>query len=476
MPNTPENAWAGPRRIVPTVDFVARGVTPVVGAPVPHLQNHGGPVIGSVEVVPVYWGAAWASGPNALLVSQLDRFFDFIVTSSYMDLLHEYSTASMQIQHGRRLTSAQVSNSEPGTVTPTGRQVTDAQIRTALQGWIANHTVPATTANTLYFIFLPPNVVSVSFGTQSCRAGGFCGYHDHIGNVYYAVIPFVNCSGCVFPGQFLDTLTEVASHELAEAITDPELNAWWDPVTGPGDEIGDICNRQTTRLGDFVVQTEWSNAQAACVVAPAGGWNSDWFPLPGQAVFDREKQQIAAVSRAAGNLDLFVIGFDNHVWSTFWNAAGGWNSDWFPLPGQAVFDREKQQIAAVSRAAGNLDLFVIGFDNHVWSTFWNAAGGWNSDWFPLPGQAVFDREKQQIAAVSRAAGNLDLFVIGFDNHVWSTFWNAAGGWNSDWFPLPGQAVFDREKQQIAAVSRATGNLDLFVIGFDNHVWSTFWTG
>jgi hypothetical protein len=99
-------------------------------------------------------------------------------------------------------------------------------------------------------------------------------------------------------------------------------------------------------------------------------WNPDWFPLPGQAVFDRERQQIAAVSRAPGNLDLFVIGFDNHVWSTFWNDRGGWNGDWFPLPGQAVFDRERQQIAAVSRAPGNLDLFVIGFDNHVWSTFW----------------------------------------------------------------------------------------------------------
>src|SRR5207244_4369023 len=116
-------------------------------------------------------------------------------------------------------------NSEPGTVTPTGRVVTDAQIQTALQGFIANQIVPATTSNTLYFIFLPPNVVSTLGGTSSCVAGGFCGYHNHIGNVYYAVIPFVNCPGCAFSGAFLDTLTEVASHELAESITDPELNA-----------------------------------------------------------------------------------------------------------------------------------------------------------------------------------------------------------------------------------------------------------
>jgi hypothetical protein len=102
--------------------------------------------------------------------------------------------------------------------------------------------------------------------------------------------------------------------------------------------------------------------------------------------------------------------------------------------------------------------------------------GWNGDWFPLPGQAVFDRQTQQIAAVARSPNNLDLFVIGNDDHVWSTFWSSQTGWSADWFPLPGQAVFDRQTQQIAAVARSPNNLDLFVIGNNNHVWSTFWSG
>ncbi|MEV4351215.1 M64 family metallopeptidase [Actinoplanes sp. NPDC049596] len=202
------------------------------------------------------------------------------------------------------------------------------------------------------------------------------------------------------------------------------------------------------------------------------GWAPEWFPLPGAAVFDHTKQQVAAVSRAPGNLDLFIVGFDNRVWSTFWNAQGGWSRDWFPLPGGAVFDHNLQQVAAVSRAPNNLDLFIVGFDNRVWSTFWNT-GGWSRDWFPLPGGAVFDHTKQQVAAVSRAQNNLDLFIVGFDNRVWSTFWNT-GGWSRDWFPLPGGAVFDHNLQQVAAVSRAPNNLDLFIVGFDNRVWSTFW--
>ena len=207
-------------------------------------------------------------------------------------------------------------------------------------------------------------------------------------------------------------------------------------------------------------------------------WNPDWFPLPGQAVFDREKQQIAAVSRAAGNLDLFVVGNDDRVWSTFWPVpgSGNWNADWFPLPGQARFGHLTQQVVAVSRTHNNLDLFVIGNDGRVWSTFWPApgTGNWNADWFALPGKAVFDGETQRIAVVSRAPGNLDLFVIGNDDRIWSTFWTAEHGWNADWFPLPGQARFGHLTQQVVAVCRTPTNIDLFVIGNDNHVWSTFW--
>jgi hypothetical protein len=226
------------------------------------LDNHGGTVIESVQVVPIYWGAAWG-GAQATLASQIDGFFDFIVTSSVIDMLGEYGLEGTPIQHGSRLSSAVVTNSEPGTVTPSGRQVTDQQIQQALQGWIGS-TVPASNANTLYFIYLPPGCSVLSGGGSSCST--FCGYHGHIGNIYYAVVPFVNCGGCVFPGNFLDTITEVSSHELCEAITDPMGGTWWDSNTG--NEIGDICNRQATRLGGYLVQTEWSNAQQACVLTP----------------------------------------------------------------------------------------------------------------------------------------------------------------------------------------------------------------
>ena len=118
-------------------------------------------------------------------------------------------------------------------------------------------------------------------------------------------------------------------------------------------------------------------------------WNPDWFPLPGQAMFDREKQRITVVSRSQNNLDLFVIGNDDRVWSTFWPVQGGWNwnADWFPLPGQARFAHLTQQVVAVARTPANLDLFVIGNDGRVYSTFWPAPGaGIGTPIVPLPGR------------------------------------------------------------------------------------------
>jgi len=47
------------------------------------------------------------------------------------------------------------------------------------------------------------------------------------------------------------------------------------------------------------------------------GWSYEWFPTPGQAVFDHSAQRVAAVSRAPGKLDLFIVGLDNHVWTTY---------------------------------------------------------------------------------------------------------------------------------------------------------------
>jgi len=99
-------------------------------------------------------------------------------------------------------------------------------------------------------------------GQLSCS--GFCGYHDSIaGAIYYAVMPYPDCSGCVGALHVLDALTSTSSHELCEAVTDPVPGqGWYDDVNG---EIGDICSWKTKKVGSWTVQLEWSNQKGACV-------------------------------------------------------------------------------------------------------------------------------------------------------------------------------------------------------------------
>jgi hypothetical protein len=441
----------GPHGIVPPEDFVARGLAPALGAPTPSLQNHGGPVLGSAQVIPIYWGAAWATGTNAQLATQLDGFFDFILTSSYMDLLNEYSTSTTPIQHGQRLPSAHVTTSEPGTVTAGVRQVTDAQIQTAVQGWIANHTVPATTANTLYFVFLPPGVVSLLGTSQSCQA--FCGYHNHVGNVYYAVIPFANCSGCVFAGQFLDTLTEVASHELAEAITDPALNAWWED--GPGDEIGDICNRQTTRLGGYLVQTEWSNAQNACVIGPA----------PTAATPRQSSSPVAAWT--ANRLDVFVLGTNRALYHKWWNGSG-----WGPsVTGyEAMGGICESAPQAVAWGPNRLDVFVTGTDSALYHKWWNGSA-WGPSLTGYEGMGGVCLDDPRI--VSWGPNRLDVFVLGTNRALYHKWWNGSA-WGPSLTGYEGMGGVCVGQPEV--VSWGPNRLDVFVIGTDRALYHKWWNG
>ena len=222
---SPKTTPVAPRMIVPMIsaEHGSAFTFAAMGVPVPHLAYHGGPLLTSVQVVTIFWGAAWNQSAQASLIPQINHFFDFIVTSSLMDVLAEYSVPGKTIGHGSRIGTATITTSEPGGGTGT---VSDAQIQQALQGWIGAGTVPPQTANTLYFVYLPPGVLSTMGGQASCQQ--YCGYHNHIGgSIFYAVEPFITCVGCSF-GQIFNSLTKVSSHELCEAITDAALNAWFD--------------------------------------------------------------------------------------------------------------------------------------------------------------------------------------------------------------------------------------------------------
>lgn len=228
----------------------------------PKLLFNGGPLIDAVNIVSVYWGDQWNT--DATLSGYrtgMDQFFDFIVTSPLIDQLKEFDAGSYVIDHGQHSKSVVITSSVPG------KSITDTAIQQMLQSSIQSGELPPFDENTLYTIFTPSDTVVQMGGGASCLS--FCGYHDAIkGEIFYAVLPWPGCSGCTSlggDGDSFKALTVVASHEIAEAITDPiPGQGWYDTVHG---EIGDICESQgqIKQLGKYTVQLLWSNAQNACV-------------------------------------------------------------------------------------------------------------------------------------------------------------------------------------------------------------------
>jgi hypothetical protein len=242
-----------PIRIVPLHRPEAERVAP---AAAPQLTYRGGPLLTAVEVFTVFWGAAWEQSPQNAIMKNMNLFFDFILTSPLMDQLAEYNVPGKTIGQGQRI----------GTIVLTSpvlkTSVQDSAIQQLLQQEIAAKNLPAPTPNRLYFFFLPPGVEVVQGGSASCKV--FCGYHDTTSdNVFYAVMPYLGCSGCMGGLALADALTSTTSHELCEAVTDPVPGqGWYDDNNG---EIGDICAWKTRTLGGYTIQLEWSNKAGACV-------------------------------------------------------------------------------------------------------------------------------------------------------------------------------------------------------------------
>ncbi len=263
-----------------------------------HLNYYGGRVVSNMQVVQVIYGTgSYLPQITSTASPSMATFYQGVLNSPYVDWLTEYDTNAQPAPNsnqviGRGAFSTQV------VITPSaannGATIDDTNIQSELSAQIQAGVLPAPTHdaagnnNTYYAVFFPHGKVITLQGESSCSI--FCAYHGTIasvpgvGEIYYGVHPdFQAGSGCengcgAAPSAF-GNVTQVASHEMMETITDAEVGiatvipgapmAWFDPTY---DEIGDICNDMhgTVTGGDGVtydVQTEFSNVANNCIVS-----------------------------------------------------------------------------------------------------------------------------------------------------------------------------------------------------------------
>lgn len=250
------------------------------------VTYQGGPLIDHVAVETVFLGAAWQSDPALEQDAQrIDQFFAAVTNSSYLDMLSEYGTPQGG-QIGRGSFTGQLNlPQDPWTASV----LTDETIQHLLDSEIAARVIPPPNGNQLLFVFTPPNIHVYKAGEASNgQPVAFAGYHDNFVDsagqtVYYAVIP--NPAGNArVPGLSADDQqTTAASHEMAEAITDPTFHSWWDDSGDEtsGLEIADFANpsTDTVYLGPYAVERVWSNRLHG-LATPAGATTTPSGSVP----------------------------------------------------------------------------------------------------------------------------------------------------------------------------------------------------
>jgi hypothetical protein len=216
------------------------------------LHSPYAPMIANAEVTPIFYGNQWYTDPQLRAqANQLTGFLNFITQSSYMDILSEYSTNYYQIGRGSLQRGLFEIDQLPG-------MISDGQIQYMIDYFVNGNTLPGPDGNRLYFVFTAPGV-SVARGGET-SPGGFLGYHDsftdsRLGTAYYAVVTYSYIPGL----SFFQSMTECSSHELAEAMTDPDLRSGW--FDGDAShEIGDLAEGYVGVMNGYVVQAEWLNS------------------------------------------------------------------------------------------------------------------------------------------------------------------------------------------------------------------------
>ncbi|HXO20503.1 MAG TPA: hypothetical protein VOA87_11340 [Thermoanaerobaculia bacterium] len=234
------------------------------------VYHSGGRVIPSAKVVDIFWGPSFANpaSPDYQYAQTLIAFRNQFGTTGEFNVITQYYQILSGVQ-----TFIALSNLGSGTgdwfdtsTPPTA--VTDANVQAEVQRYLSTHTVDY---NTVYEVFIPSTSYSSDGGSTSCGGPSlaYCAYHGFYGSgataVKYSIEPYPSCSGCQVSGwTAVQNQEHFVSHETREAVTDQQLNAWYDRS---GNEADDKCAWSPTPFidGGYAYQYEWSNASRACV-------------------------------------------------------------------------------------------------------------------------------------------------------------------------------------------------------------------
>ena len=257
------------------------------------INYHGGPILsGNPVPIHIIWYGNWTNGPkpsdSATTVSLLEGFLasSSLGGSAYESINTTYGDNNNNVSGHLNFGSAVFDNYSQG------NRFGDKTLQAIVNSHVG-HDLPADTG-AVYLVLTSSDVNETS---GFCRT--YCGFHTHATlnglDIKYAFIGNVDkCpSGCEIQSTGpnspaagvggADGMANVITHETEEAITDPDLNAWFD---ASGNEDADKCNfkfgpTQTAPNGakfnqtfgglNWMIQMEWENSRGGGCDQTLGG-------------------------------------------------------------------------------------------------------------------------------------------------------------------------------------------------------------
>lgn len=255
-------------------EAAANALNAELGAALPQhgIQYHGGPVMLGTPKIYYIWYGDWSNNSTKTILTDLAKN---IAPSPYYNTNTTYTDAA-----GTKLSNAATFGGSYSRGAYKGKVLSDNAIKNIVADTLTAGHLP-TNSNAVYFVLTAKDVTASSgFCTQ------YCGWHTYGNiagkNIKYSFVgnPEQQCpNACEMqttdspngnPGA--DAMASVLVHELEEATTDPNLNAWYDVS---GWENADKCawsfgntytvangSQANMKLGtrNFLIQRNWVNA------------------------------------------------------------------------------------------------------------------------------------------------------------------------------------------------------------------------
>lgn len=203
------------------------------------LTYHGGPVMvaATTNVYYIWYGSQWDTASKNVLTNLAQN----IGGSPYYNINTTYYNSANQFVKNSVTYAGATTNT--GTL---GTRLTDANILSLVSSAITSGALPAD-ANGVYMVLTDKATTATSgFCTQ------YCGWHTHATisgkDIKYAFVGNAetqcpSACGATSPSPNgtpgADGAASVLAHELEEAVTDPDLNAWY--ANSNGMENADKC-------------------------------------------------------------------------------------------------------------------------------------------------------------------------------------------------------------------------------------------